>query len=243
MAAGTPKPGSRRYLIDLLTRCRDGVVAPRDVFAESRALWLSRPWPKPGQRGYDAVAHEVLFLLADARDMGLRHEDIPALLELLRTPRWRSARAEQRFSAYLEAVDWAKREALQQDDTYYGPMSPNAEDERHEITLSDPDERRLHRGIRLAPESVWAEVRERLCAARPRDDEFLVDLIEDLMYRWADEYIDRLEEVADECQASHEPLASAHLGGVAATDAAERFWELQDRLQRQLGWHTTRRQE
>ena len=103
---------------------------------------------------------------------------------------------------------------MQEDDDYYGPMSPDAEDERHEITFSDPDERRLHRGIRLAPESVWEEVRARLCASRPRDHEFLVDLVEDLMYRYADEFIGRLEEIADECPASHGPLASAYLGGV-----------------------------
>lgn len=235
MSSEAYEPGSREYLTDLLMRWRDGAVTPREVFAESRALWLSRAWPKPNERGYDAVAHEVLFLLADARDMGVMHDDIPALLEYLRTPPWRFAQGQERFFAHWESVDFGKREALQQSDDYYGPMPPDAEDERHEITFADPDQRRLHRGIRLAPESVWPEVRARLCGSPPRDDEFLVDLVEDLMYRYADEFIDRLEEVADECPASHEPLASAYLGGVAATDAAERFWRLQDRLQNGQG--------
>jgi hypothetical protein len=167
-------------LVDLLTRWRDGAIAPRDAFTDAKALWLSRAWPKPHERGYDAVAHEVRYLLADARDLGLTHEDIPALLEYLRTPRWRFSKGQDRFSAYLEGVDWEKREALQQGDDYYGPLSADAEDERHEITFSDPDERRLHRGIRLAPETVWAEVRAKLCAPSPRDHEFLVDLVEDL---------------------------------------------------------------
>ena len=230
------EPGGREYLIDLVTRWRDGGVTPRDLFAECRALWLSRRWPKPHERGYDAVAHEVLFLLADARDMGLMDDDIPALLGYLRTPRWRSEQRQQQFWARIGAVDPARRDAMQQDDGYYGPTSPDAEDERHEITFADPDERRLHRGIRLDPEAVWADVRAMLCDSARRDDGFLTDLVEDLMYRYPDEFIDRLEEVADEFPASHEPLASAELGGVAATDAAERFWRLQDRLRPRLGW-------
>jgi hypothetical protein len=169
--------------------------------------------------------------------MGLMDDDIPALVDYLRTPRWQFEQRQQQFWARIGAVDPARREAMHKDDGYYGPMSPDAEDERHEITFGDPDERRLHRGIRLAPESVWADVRASLCDSSRRDDGFLTDLVEDLMYGYADEFIDRLEEIADECPASHEPLASAHLGGVAATEAAERFWKLQDRLQHRLGWH------
>ncbi len=229
-------PGSREYLADLLNRWRDGAIAPRDVFAEARTLWLSRRWPKHHEPGYDAVGQEVLYFLADARDLGLMHDDIPALLEYLRTPRSRYDQVQQRFSAYVEGVDWEQRETLQQDDGYYGPLSPDAEDERHEITLSDPDERRLHRGVRLAPETVWTEVRAKLCDPSPRDHELLVDLVEDLMYRHADEFIDRLEAVADECPASHELLTTPHLGGIATTEAAERFWNLQDRLH-QMGDH------
>src|SRR5687768_1694812 len=116
------EPGSREYLTDLLTRWRGGAIAPREVFAESRALWLSRPWPKPHERGYDAVAHEVLFLLGDARDLGLMDEDIPALLEYLRTPGWRTQKGQETFYAKLAGVDPRQRDALQQSDDYYGPL-------------------------------------------------------------------------------------------------------------------------
>jgi hypothetical protein len=218
----------RTYLQNLLERLRDGAVRPREAFAEARAVWLSGQWPSQHEEGFDPVANDVLFFLADARRMGVSHQDASAMLAYVQAGEPDAEAARERYYDYLLSIDMTAREALQQSDDYYGPPSHDVDDE--EIAFSDPEARRLHRGVRLDPESVWEDVRKKLCQARPRDEGFLNDLVEALMFRHADEYIDRIERVVEECTGARAVVAYAHVGGIAPTPALERFWRLQERL-------------
>ena len=119
---------------------------------------------------------------------------------------------------------------MQDRDDYYGPRPADEDDERWEFTIPDPDGRQLHRAIRLDPEAGWDALRARLCESGLRDELFLGGLVEDLVYSNADQFIDRLERLAEECPPARETIAFAHVGGVASTPALERFWSLQGRL-------------
>ena len=220
----------RQVVIDLLVAWEAAARQPRQVFEDARALWLSRRWPRAHERGYDPVGMDVLFMLASARDVGLTDSDIPALREYASAEGRASIdRARDRFFAHIEATS-REREAMQARDDYYGPRPANEGDEGPEFTIPDPDDRRLHRAIRLDPDAGWDELRTRLCERGARDEAFLTDLVEDLMFRHADQFIDRLERLAEECPQARETIALAHVGGVASTAAFERFWSLQDRL-------------
>lgn len=224
---------SRDYLEDLLTRWKDGVASPPEAIAEARAVWLSQVWSTPSGNNPDFIPLDILFMLADAREMGITDADIPALLEYLRTPIGREVHGRERFANYIEGIDARKREAIQTSN-YYGPMSAGSAIDRMEFAIPDPEERRIHRATRLDPESIWDELRSRLCAPPPRDELFLVGIVEDLLYGHADAFIDRLEQLAAECQEAQRSLAAAHIGGIASRPALERFWNLQDRLEREL---------
>ncbi len=100
-----------------------------------------------------------------------------------------------------------------------------------EYLPDDPQYRRLHRGVRLDPESVWEEVLSFLCAPPPsREGLDVQDLIEDLMFWHSDAFIDRLEALVDECPRLREDVAWSNVGGIAPGPGLERFYALQDRL-------------
>ena len=213
----------------LLTRLAGGTDRPQDVFGEARALWLSGEWPGPNEDGYDTIAHDVLFMLADAREMGVSHEDAPALLAHLDEGERSIETSRERLYEHIMSVDSSEREALQQSDDYYGPPSPGTDDDRLEIGFSDPELRRLHKGVRLDPESVWSDLRAYFCAAKDPFDLNVVDLLEDLMFLHADAFVDRLEELVVDCPSVRLTVALAHVGGVTGP-GIDRFDLLQQRL-------------
>jgi hypothetical protein len=216
----------RAYVASLLDGWESGERLPRDVFAEARASWFSGRWPRSFERGHDADAMAVLYFLASARDMGLDDPDAPVLRAYLADPR--RDRAGEHLMSFWEASGEA-REALAAREDYYGPPPDDGVDDM-EADLSDPDDRRLHRLVRTDPEAGWDELRARLCAPPPRDDLFLEDLIEDLMFNDADAFIDRIEGLITECPQAREPVAAAYVDGHASTPGLERFWSLQERL-------------
>ncbi len=114
----TDRRSMRQALDDLLVAWETGGREPAQVFADARALWLSRRWPQQHEKGFDLAASDVLFMLASARDAGLTDSDIPALRDYLEaTGRRGIGRARDRFYAHLEAtID--DREALQGRDDY-----------------------------------------------------------------------------------------------------------------------------
>lgn len=222
----------RQVVNNLLTTWETAAREPRQVFEDARALWLSRRWPQAHEKGYDLMGMDVLFMLASARDAGLTDRDIPALRDFASAggeARDSIDRARDRFFAHIEATS-REREAMQARDDYYGPRPADEDDEHWEFTIPDPHGRQLHRAIRLDPEAGWDALRARLCESGVRDELFLMDLVEDLMFSHADRFIDRLERLAEECPQAREAIAFAHVGGVASTAALERFWSLQARL-------------
>ncbi len=97
----------------------------------------------------------------------------------------------------------------------------------------------IHDAVSDDPESVWDRLCQYLCRGLPPDElgerELLnkTDLVEDLMHRHADEFIERLEALADECASAREAIATAHVGGTQVTPALERFYALQERCAHQ----------
>jgi len=109
-----------------------------------------------------------------------------------------------------------------------------ADDPSAEFSPPHPVYRRLHRGVRFEPESVWAELEEYLCAGTWRSAHFdAQDLVEDLMFWHADAFFDRVESLVSRCPSAREVVAWAHVGGVAG-DGVDRFHRLQDRLRADL---------
>jgi hypothetical protein len=218
-----------RPVVNRLLMTWESGARERQVFEDARALWLSRRWPQAHEKDYHPAALDVLFMLASARDAGLTDADIPALRSYASAKGPRTFdRARDRFFEHIEATS-REREVMQARDDYYGPR-PADEDEQWEFPIADPDGRRLHRHIRLDPEAGWDELSARMCAPGPRDEPFLTDLLEDLVFWHAERFIDRLERLVEECPESREIVAHAHVGGVASSRALERFWSLRERL-------------
>jgi hypothetical protein len=217
----------RAYVAGLLDAWQSGARRPPDVFADARSSWLFGGWPRSFERGYDAIGMEVLYVLATARDMGLDDDDIHALRDYLSATD--QAKAQEQFVAHWEAAGRDAREAAGLREDYYGPP-PSDLVEESELTLTDPEDRRLHQLVRTDPESAWADLRARLCEPPPRDELFLLDLVEDLMFNDPDSFIGRVEALVAECPEAREPVAFAHIGGRASSPGLERFWALQERL-------------
>jgi hypothetical protein len=100
---------------------------------------------------------------------------------------------------------------------------------------SSSEHDQIHEAVRLDPESVWDRLRLFLCASATGpsgDAEALqrADLIEDLMFWHAEEFIDRLEKLVEECPALHPDVVMAHVGGRAVGPGLERFYALQESL-------------
>jgi hypothetical protein len=219
----------RQVVEELLTAWETGARKPRQVFEDARALWQSRRWPQAGENGYDLMGMDVLLMLATARDGGLTDGDIPALREYASAKGADIEPARERFFDHLLATT-REREAMQDRDDYYGPGLATEDDGLSEFFIPDPEGRRLHRAIRLYPEAGWGELRAGLCGQGPWDQDFLMDLVEDLMFSHAEQFIDRLERLAEDCPEARETIAHAYVGGLASTPALERFWSLQERL-------------
>jgi len=218
----------RAYVTGLLDSWEEGTARPQDVFRDARTSWLSGAWPKSFEPGHDPIGMELLFMLASAREMALTDADIPELRTFVDARDL--GKAQDRLFAHWEATGGSSaREAASRSDDYYGPASADDVDDI-EFTFSDPDDRRLHRLVRVDPEAAWPELRDRLCAAPSRDDLLLDDLVEDLMFHDPDRFIDRIEAIVAECPNAREPVARAHIGGRASSPGLERFWALQERL-------------
>jgi hypothetical protein len=119
-------------------------------------------------------------------------------------------------------------------------VRPVADDATNEGDLSndfldehgpaDPRFRRLHRGVRLDPESVWDDLKDYLCSLADPDQGWADDLIEDLMFWHADAFIERLETLVAECPRLVPTVEWAVVEGVAG-DGVDRFHALQARLE------------
>lgn len=114
------------------------------------------------------------------------------------------------------------------------------EDPSAEFLPADPLYRRLHRGVRFDPESVWEELRTFLCdSKRHTADLDAGDLIEDLMFRHADAFLGRIEALVVDCPSTREIVAWAYVGGVTG-DGVDGFHDLQQRLQTELEAETAK---
>ena len=118
------------------------------------------------------------------------------------------------------------RERLARTD-YYGTARGLEEDE--DFFHRRPAEREIHRAAREDPESIWDELRRVLCAPTDPDNQaFWADILEDVVFRHEDQFIERLEALARECPGSRPWLAGI------TEQVGERFAALQWQLQREL---------
>lgn len=210
------------FLEDLLSRWASGELDGDEVMRVARARWEPVAWPEyPGDdpRG---VAPTVLWLLAFARQMGLLVEDVPSLQLAVRDPGggiWPA------LEPMIELMDLEVRERLVAE--RYGPELPDDIDEA-EMSYSNPNQRRLHRGVREDPEAVWPEVKARIC---DEPDLFAEDLVSDLVDYHAAAFVDRLMSLADECPGARRMIANLYTGDWPATPEADRFVAFVEGLQ------------
>jgi hypothetical protein len=103
----------------------------------------------------------------------------------------------------------------------------------------DTEYEQIHRELQADPEATWGRLARFLCssaAGSTRELEFLsrADLIEDLMFSHADAFIDRLEQLIEDCPKLRPDIAMAHVGGIAAGPGLQRFYALQESVSREL---------
>jgi hypothetical protein len=157
----------------------------------------------------------------------LTHDDIPALLDWLNTPPGEEASAMERFGDYMLALDVDARERVS-GSAYYGVAATFTEDD--DFYKKSPADREIHRAAREDPEWIWGLLRDALCVPRRSGDReaFWQDILEDLVFRHEDQFIERLEALARDCPDAREPLA------MVAEQGGERFARLQEELWREL---------
>lgn len=212
----------------MLTDWRDGRRSPESVIGEARQLWLAGAAPED-----DGIASDVLVMLATAND-GFTHEDIPAFLEFLGTPQGSEQSGLDRFGDYVLGLDLDSRERTANSE-YYG--SAAGFELEQGFFLRDPDQRRLARAASEDPESVWPELVALFTTPAATSERELLasNLLEDLIFWHAETYIDRIEALAAASAVMRDRLAAAVVGGIAPSPALERFWKLQESIQRDAG--------
>ncbi|HEY7600087.1 MAG TPA: hypothetical protein VH741_09185 [Candidatus Limnocylindrales bacterium] len=212
----------RATLVELLNGWRIGSVSPEEVRAKVWRCWLAGL-----ARAEDVLVHDTLFFLTNSHLAGLRQDDVAALVDYLATPPGSEDQARERFYEHL--VSGSASDALEAS----RPASAEhltADEHDVELSWATPTQRRLSRAVSSEPESIWPELAERLCSSKVEDEMLLAHVLEELVYRHAESFIDRIERLAAACPAARERIAAAHVGGVGATLALERFWSLQEKL-------------
>jgi hypothetical protein len=223
---GSPDESLTPFLIDLLERWSTGRLTPAAMMTLAHDRWESRAWPEPPEDDPADAPIVVLQQLAHARENSLAVEDVPALLAILRSP---DGRVWQRLGEHFETILGDERDRLMQSG-YYG-RGTEQEFVAPESALRSPEKRRLHRGVREDPESVWDDLRARICQD---PDDFAADIVDDLLFHHAEAFADRVAALADECPDSRELIASIHTGDKDDSPAMARFEAKRRRLEDQL---------
>lgn len=85
--------------------------------------------------------------------------------------------------------------------------------------------------MREDPESVWDDVRARVCR---QPDDFAADLLDDLLFDHAEAFADRVAALADACSEAKLLIASLLIDDKPDTPALRRFEALRRRLEDEL---------
>ena len=217
MAGATPIDDAlTAFLVDLLERWAAGDVTPAEVMRVAGERWATRTWPDLDEHDPANAQVTVLDWLAHGRTYGIMAEDAPVLLATLhaRGDPW------QQLGEHLLTTDLDARDAVLAAGSY-GPGT-EVDEPQWELGMRDPEHRRLHRGVREDPESVWLDVRARMCGDEVADPVFIDDLLDDLLFFHADAFVDRVLEAARDCRPAMHAVVWVHIGGVAGA-SLDRF--------------------
>jgi hypothetical protein len=215
------------FLVDLLDRWAAGSITPSEVMGAAHARWEAGSWPNLADDDPDNTPITVLELLAEGRANGILAEDVPALLAMLRSPGGVWVQINELYGS----VDLDARERLMASG-YYGPGT-EADEPHWEIGIRDAEDRRLHKGVREDPESVWPDVRARMCNDSGHPIAILDDILDDLLSFHADAFVDRVLEAARDCSEAKQLVVSLYVGG-SASDALDRFEHERRRMEDEL---------
>ena len=215
------------FLVDLLERWSAGDVTPAEVMRTAAERWYAGSWPDLRDDDPANTAITVLEWLAAARTNGITVEDVPAFLAMLRSPGdvW------VHINDHFGSVDSDARDALMAGG-YYGPGTELDEPD-WEMGIRDPGDRRLHRAAHEDPESVWPEVRARMCTDRNATMAHLEHLLDDLLSLHGDAFADRILEAARDCPEAKRLVVAMYVGG-SASDALDRFEDERRRMEDEL---------
>jgi hypothetical protein len=219
-------PTLTSFVIDLLERWEAGTVTPAEVRRSAVDRWESGTWPDLPDDHPDNTSITLLEFLANGRANGITAEDAPPFLVMLRSPGdvW------VHLNDHFGSIDADARDELMASG-YYGPGT-ELEEPDWGIGVRDPEDRRIARGAHLDPESVWPDIRARMCSDANRPMAHLEHALDDLLSLHADAFVDRILEAARDCPEAKRLVVGIHVDG--SEGAHERFESGRRRLEDEL---------
>jgi len=110
---------SRKLLLDLVAQWELGVLTEVQVHEKAEELWEQEDWPHCAEDNPHSIAIEVLSQLEILNHQLITREDIPAIVDFLRTPKGREESGWKTWRRYWENMDLEARKQILKNNPYY----------------------------------------------------------------------------------------------------------------------------
>jgi len=110
---------NRQTIIDLLERWKSGQLTEIEVHEEIEFIWERGSWPQYPHEDSRSILVEVLSQLDALNHQLITRDDIPAIIDFLRTPKGKELDAWKIWKEYWENVDYERRKQLLKHNPYY----------------------------------------------------------------------------------------------------------------------------
>jgi len=110
---------SRKLLLDLVSQWETGALSEIEVHEKAEELWEQNEWPQLGEGNPHSIEIEVLSQLEILNHQLITTEDIPAIVNFLRTPSGQEKNGWEAWRQYWENIDLEARKRTLKDNPYY----------------------------------------------------------------------------------------------------------------------------
>ncbi len=109
----------RKLLLDLVTQWEAGTLTEVQVHEKAEELWEQEDWPHYAEDNPHSIAIEILSQLEILNHQLITREDIPAIVNFLRTPKDQEKDGWKAWRRYWESMDMEARKRALKDNPYY----------------------------------------------------------------------------------------------------------------------------
>ena len=113
---------SRKQLLDLLKQWEAGTLSESQLHEKAEELWEQDEWSQLDKDNPRSIAIEVLSQLEILNHQLITTEDIPAIVNFLRTPIGQEQNGWKTWRQYWENIDLEARKQTLKDNPYYSTL-------------------------------------------------------------------------------------------------------------------------